>query len=119
MIDIILVFLIVLLGFCVALEIISVMVKSKKKKHLHEVLIRRITQLRLSKMLKFLGADIEKYAQKVPVADINLHIHRCWRCTEHKTCDGCLRDGKRVDDMSFCPNHEALTQHSKTIAGKN
>ena len=119
MLNAILAFLIVLLGLCVTLEIISLLLKTRKKKRFYEVLARRVTQLRLSKMLQFLGADVDEYIHKVPASDINMHIHRCWRCSEHDTCDSCLRDGKHIAEMKFCPNHQSLTKHSRTLSGKS
>ena len=99
----------------VAVVVAKAVLSAKKNEQAHEMLVSRVMRLRLYKMLKFLGANPDEYLRAVPAADVNQQIHRCAHCNEPEICDGFLRDGKRVADMDFCPNHKSLTEHSKTV----
>jgi len=98
-----------------AIQSARMVLLAKKREHAHEVLLNRVRRLRLHKMLAFLGINQDEYLRAVPAADINQHIHRCSHCKELDICDSCLRDGKSIVNMNFCPNHMSLTGHSKTI----
>ena len=87
----------------------------KKREKAHQTLVNRVKPLRLYKMLQFLGADQNEFLRAVPVSDVNRLIERCSSCGTVDICDGCLRDGHRVDSMSFCPNYRSLSEHSKTV----
>ena len=88
---------------------------TKKREHAHEVLLNRVMRLRLYKMLRFLGVNQDEYLRVVPAADINRQIHRCSHCNALDICDSCLRDGKSIANLNFCPNHKSLIEHSNTI----
>lgn len=75
---------------------------------------RALSQLRLSKMLKHLGADLDQYARKVPFADVQEAMKICADCRQTERCDHCLRDGMRMDPH-FCPNYDRLLAHSKLL----
>jgi hypothetical protein len=105
----------VLLVGSLAIHTVKRVLIAKKKEHAHEVLLKRVKRLRIYKMLKFLGADPDEYLHVIQAVDINRQIHRCTHCKEHESCDSCLLDGKRLVNMNFCPNHQSLTEHSKTI----
>ena len=98
-----------------AIQVARRVLRARKREQSHEVLLNRVKRLRLFKMLKFLGADRDEYLRTVPVADINQQIHRCSHCKESDICDSILRDGKRIVNMNFCPNHKSLTEHSKIV----
>lgn len=74
-----------------------------------------LLQLRLSKMLKHLGADLDQYVRKVPFAGIQEAMQTCASCRQIERCDRCLRDGMRMDPH-FCPNYDRLIAHSKLLA---
>lgn len=74
-----------------------------------------LSQLRLSKMLRYLGADIDQYVRRVPFIEIQEAINTCERCRQAERCDRCLRDGRRMDPH-FCPNYDRLIEHSKILA---
>jgi hypothetical protein len=67
-------------------------------------------------MLEHLGAGLDDYLAKVPASEIEAQITLCSRCGNTETCDSCLRDGREIFDMGFCPNYWSLTAHSKTVA---
>ena len=92
-----------------------VVLRANKKVRAYEVLLKRVMRLRLYKMLKFLGVDQSEYLKVVPAADINQQIHRCSHCNALDICDSCLRDGKWIANLSFCPNHKSILKHSDTI----
>ena len=89
--------------------------RGKKREQAHESLANRVKQLRLYKMLQFLGADHDEFLRAVPVSDVNRLIERCSSCATIDVCDGCLRDGHRVENMCFCPNYKSLSEHSETV----
>ena len=92
-----------------------VLLGAKKKKRAHEVLLNRIKRLRFYKMLKFLGVDQSEYLEAVTAAEINQQINRCSHCNALEACDSCLRDGKWITNLNFCPNHTSILKHSDTV----
>jgi len=96
-------------------QLAIVVLTGKRRKRAKEFLLYRIKQLRLFKMLNFLGVNHDEYLRAVPVSDINQHIHRCSQCSSQDICDSCLRDGKLIANMNFCPNHKPLIEHSASI----
>ena len=107
--------LLAVLACSLAIQAVRMIVRLKRREHAHEVLLKRVMRLRLYKMLKFLGANQDEYLRAVPAADINRQIHLCSHCKATDICDSCLRDGKRIVNMKFCPNHESLSEQSKTV----
>ena len=87
----------------------------EKRRHAHETLVNRVKRLRLYKMLQFLGANQDEFLRVIPISNINQLIDRCSSCGTIDICDRCLRDGYRVNSISFCPNYKSLCEHSKTI----
>ena len=85
-----------------------------KSERAHEVLLNRVMRLRFYKMLSFLGVNQSEYLKAVPAADINQQIHRCSHCDALDICDSCLRDGKWITNLNFCPNHDSILKHSDT-----
>ena len=83
--------------------------------HVSIELKRRVSSLRLSKMLSYLHVDVDQYVCKIPVEDIQHHIENCSQCRGLDVCDSCLRDGKVVHNMDFCPNYWSLIEHSKSF----
>jgi len=89
--------------------------RTREREHTHEALVNRVKRLRLYKMLQFLGADQDEYLRAVPIASIIQQIERCSSCNTIEICDRYLRDGQRVDSMSFCPNYKSLSEQSQTV----
>ncbi len=96
--------------------IVSRIKESRREVQRHRELTRRVRQLRLCKMLSYLGVELDEYARALPPYDTESHVRNCKGCEALETCDACLRDGKIVWDMNFCPNYGSLIKHSKTIA---
>ncbi len=112
------VILVVLFGIlCIAIlfAVFESIQKKKQRILVHEQLRHQVTGLRLSKMLAYIGVDLDAYLDKLPPEQINQHVFNCKQCAELEICDACLRDGKIIKKMSFCPNHRNLMSHSKTI----
>jgi hypothetical protein len=105
----------IVVGCGLAIQAARMVLMSKQRAHAHDVLVNRVKRLRLYKMLEFLGANQDEYLRVVPATDVNQQIHRCSHCKAPDVCDRSLRDGKRIVNMNFCPNHKSLTEHSKTI----
>jgi len=87
----------------------------RQRRRAHETLLERVKRLRFYKMLTYLGADPDEYLRAVPLADINQQMQRCMACTTLEICDRCLGEGRRVDNLDFCPNHQSISEHSKTV----
>ena len=98
-----------------AIQSAKAVLRSKQRERAHEVLLNRIMRLRFYKMLKFLGVDQSEYLKAVPAADINQQIHNCSHCNALDICDRCLRDGKWITNLNFCPNHKSILKHSDTV----
>lgn len=98
-----------------AFHAIQKVLKAKYREQAHEQLLKQVKRYRFHKMLKFLGADPDEYLDTVPIEDIDQQIERCSLCSSPDYCDRCLRDGKQVKNMDFCPNHPSISKHSKTI----
>ena len=74
--------------------------------------LTRLKTYRLSKMLKYLGIDAEKYIEKMPPQSQWMHINNCQHCPNTVECDDHLSNGKPIQNMSFCPNYISLIRHS-------
>jgi hypothetical protein len=98
--------------------LIKAVLETKNARRTHQLFKQTIKQLRLSKMIAFLGANLDDYVRFVPAKDILAHVGRCTKCSTADICDSCLRDGKVVQNMNFCPNYRSLTVHSKTLASQ-
>ena len=76
---------------------------------------KRVKNLRLNKMLAYLGVDQGVYLRKVPNSMIEQQIYRCSQCTNTEICDDCLLDRRDVNDMHFCPNYTSLLAQSRHL----
>lgn len=76
---------------------------------------KRVKNLRLNKMLEYLGADREAYFRHVPDSVIEQQIYRCSHCTNTEICDDCLQDRRCVMDRHFCPNYTSLLAQSRHL----
>ena len=86
-----------------------------KRRYVLECLRHTVYQYRLSKMLHYIGIRVEDFVRRIPERQVKKHIVRCKRCPNTDTCDQCLRDGKFVSDMHFCPNYKSLMTYSKIM----
>ena len=93
--------------------------RTARREKYYARLKRSLGSLRLSRMLAYLGADVDAYVQTVPVEDLNLVMQQCTRCKAVMTCDACLRDGKRIADMSFCPVYHSVIRHSRLFVDRH
>jgi hypothetical protein len=75
-----------------------------------EGLAQGLRELRLSRMLTFLGIDQEGYLHKQQGVDIQRHMARCDACDAKSACDQILEQAERadVDTLGFCANIEDL-----------
>ena len=80
---------------------------------------RRLRQFRMSKLLTYLGADVDAYVHAVPINELSAEMRRCSRCAAVATCDACLRDGKVLMDMNFCPVYRSVTRHSRIFINQS
>jgi hypothetical protein len=97
------------------LIVIPETIKRRKHRQQWRVLLQKVMRYRLSKMLAFLGIDPAKYVRHIPEQVIAQHIARCHTCPNIPDCDRCLRDGRYVPDMHFCPNFQSLMYYSRTM----
>lgn len=80
-----------------------------------ESLRHTVYQYRLSQMLHYIGIHVEDFVKRIPEWQVKKHIVRCRNCVNTSICDQCLRDGKFVKDMHFCPNYKSLMSLSKVM----
>jgi len=78
-------------------------------------LLHMVKNLRLSDMLVLLKIPLWKYIQTVPLDEIKKHVSTCRGCTELDVCDDCLKKGVPEKDMRFCPNHQSLLSHARSL----
>ena len=81
---------------------------------LREYLAQRLKYLRLDKMLSKRNIKREHYLHTESVVNIENQIRSCESCSATTKCDEVLKEGP-PDDLSFCPNDEAL----ESIANKS
>jgi len=99
-----------------ALLVVAIWVHYESKEQL--AFSRRIGKLnelrsyRLSKMLKYLGIDLDGYVDRMPPQSQWMHMNNCKHCPNTIECDDHLSNGKPILDMSFCPNYISLIKHS-------
>jgi len=92
-------------------EVPQVLDETKERKRL----CRIVKNLRLSDMLALLNIPLGRYIQVVPVNEIKRHVSACRGCTGLGVCDRCLKKGVQEKDMSFCPNHQSLLVHARSL----
>jgi hypothetical protein len=99
-----------------ALIVLAVWIHYESRQQLafsqQQVQLARLRSFRLSKMLKYLGINAEKYIEKMPPQSQWMHMNNCKHCPNTVECDDHLSDGKPILDMSFCPNYISLIKHS-------
>jgi hypothetical protein len=92
--------------------------QQRKKQHLRrqkEKYRHTVSKYRLSKMLAFIGIQLDDYLTRIPLLAIKQHIVNCKACPNIPTCDRCLRDGEYVTNMNFCPNYQSLMAYSRIM----
>ncbi len=106
----------------VALSILVAINQYKEYQREHQELLREkekfrraVSKYRLSKMLTFIGIQLDDYLVRIPYEAIRKHIINCKNCPNIRTCDRCLRDGEYVADMNFCPNYQSLMAYSRIM----
>ncbi len=70
---------------------------------------KRLSELRLSRMLSHHRIDRETYLHTQPIVDIEEQMTRCSRCAETQRCDKVLAEDADVD-TGFCNNDDELQQ---------
>lgn len=75
-----------------------------------EGLATALDDLRLSRMLGFLGIDKDAYLHREQAVDIKKHMQRCDACDEKSRCDQVLEGGQEADteSLGFCANIDDL-----------
>ena len=78
-------------------------------KAVREQLALRVESLRMSKMLRALGLDFNKYLYSVPIKNISDSMNNCEGCQVTDQCDDKLKQPEiNPEEIEFCPNHECL-----------
>ncbi len=75
-----------------------------------EGLAGALHDLRLSRMLTFLGIDQDQYLHRQQAIDIQRHMERCDACDAKSHCDQVLEEETtpNVDALGFCANIDDL-----------
>ena len=75
-----------------------------------EGLAGALRELRLSRMLKYLGIDQDQYLHKQQAVEIQQHMERCDACDAKSRCDQVLAEEPAPDAaaLGFCANIDDL-----------
>jgi len=77
-----------------------------------EGLAKALDELRLARMLKYLGIDSAAYLHKEQALEIQKHMERCDACDAKEHCDQVLEEAATpdVESLGFCANIEDLKE---------
>ena len=104
-----------LLVFTVLLPL-SVVFNTRSGMNYRRVLARKLDKLRLGKMLKALGIDMNRYLSTEYVANIHKQMDRCTACANTEECDTRLAEGDvTAEQIDFCNNEESLQKLGKQL----
>jgi hypothetical protein len=70
---------------------------------------KKLSSLRLSRMLSFHHIDRKAYLHAQPILDIEEQMTRCSNCAETQRCDQVLAENANAD-TTFCDNDDELQQ---------
>ncbi len=76
-------------------------------------LAQALEELRLARMLKYLGIDSAAYLHKEGALEIKKHMERCDSCDAKDQCDQVLEEPPPtpdVESLGFCANIDDLKQ---------
>ena len=75
-------------------------------------LAQALDELRLARMLKYLGIDKATYLHKEQALDIQKHMERCDGCDAKARCDQVLEEDAtpEVESLGFCAKIEDLKE---------
>ena len=77
-----------------------------------EGLAEALGELRLARMLKYLGIDSAAYLHKEQALEIRKHMERCDNCDAKARCDQVLGEDTpaEVESLGFCANIDDLKE---------
>jgi len=77
-----------------------------------EGLAHALDELRLARMLKYLGIDAATYLHRENAVDIQKQMERCDACDAKDQCDQMLEESPtpEVDSLGFCANIDDLKE---------
>ena len=75
-----------------------------------EGLAQALDELRLARMLKYLGIDSAAYLHQEQALEIQKHMERCDSCDNKSQCDQVLAEDApaQVESLGFCANIDDL-----------
>lgn len=93
---------------------------SHQRREMRKILIKRLENLRLPKMLQALGINFTNYFYKVSVDEIDKCITHCEKCSSTDLCDKKLKIPElNPGDIDFCASQQHLSQFSRENRVKN
>ena len=77
-----------------------------------EGLAQALDELRLARMLRYLGIDSTLYLHKQQALEIKKHMERCDNCDAKSRCDQVLDESPTpdVESLGFCANIDELKE---------
>jgi len=106
---------VVLFAFMVIYIITAIIFNIKAGIKYRQRLAKKLHQLRMSKMIRALGIDVEKYLHQERIHEIKQQMTRCAECQNTDKCDEDLASGiVTPNNISYCNNENEL----KNIASK-
>lgn len=94
-----------------AVMILSIARNYEHGRRFRRTLAERLAGLRLERMARALGIDVERCLHDERVVQIEQSMQRCGTCTETEACDRELEKGVHSPrQIEFCPNRECLSK---------
>jgi hypothetical protein len=82
-----------------------------------ERLMQRLQALRMHRVAKALGIDVEHCLHDEMVVRIEENMRRCEACEALEACDEKLAKGAlSTDEIEFCPNRDCLAEYASMQA---
>jgi hypothetical protein len=80
----------------------------KNAQRYRQTMNKKLSRLRLSRMLSHKGIDQAIYLHTQQVLDIEQHMKRCSKCVNTERCDSVLSASNSEDITDFCNNDSEL-----------
>lgn len=95
---------------------LAIMGNLKAGHRFREGLAGALDELRLARMLRYLGIDSAVYLHKQQGLEIKKHMERCDACDAKSTCDQVLAEEAPADveSLGFCANIDDLKEIRKS-----
>lgn len=88
--------------------LVAIMDNLRTARNYRKAMGKKLSRLRLSRMLSYRGIDRDTYLHTEQVLDIEQQMERCGNCAQTERCDNALAASNNEDISGFCANSEDL-----------